>query len=89
MREARSRERSQQPGQIELADGGTLLLDEIGSFPLPLRSKLLRVLQERSAQRIGGKQPRTIDFRLITAINDNFEEVIKKVHFREDLYYRI
>ena len=77
------------PGQIELANGGTLFLDEIGSLPLPLQSKLLRVLQERSVQRIGGKQPRTIDFRLITATNDNLEEMIKKGQFREDLYYRI
>ena len=77
------------PGQIELADGGTLFLDEIGSLPLPLQSKLLRVLQERSVQRIGGKQPRAIDFRLITATNDNLEDMIKKGQFREDLYYRI
>ncbi len=77
------------PGQIELADGGTLFLDEIGSLPLLLQSKLLRVLQERSVQRIGGKQPRAIDFRLITATNDNLEDMIKKGQFREDLYYRI
>ena len=77
------------PGQIELADGGTLFLDEIGSLPLPLQSKLLRVLQERSVQRIGAKQPRAIDFRLITATNDHLEEMIKKGQFREDLYYRI
>lgn len=77
------------PGQIELADGGTLFLDEIGSLSLPLQSKLLRVLQDRSVQRIGGKTPRTIDFRLITATNDNLSQMVKKGQFREDLYYRI
>ncbi|HEY1808976.1 MAG TPA: sigma-54 dependent transcriptional regulator [Acidobacteriaceae bacterium] len=78
-----------QPGQVELADGGTLFLDEIGSLGLALQSKLLRVLQERSVQRIGGKTPRRIDFRLITATNDDLEQMVKKGQFREDLYYRI
>lgn len=77
------------PGQIELADGGTLFLDEIGSLSLPLQSKLLRVLQERAVQRIGGKSPRKIDFRLIAATNDNLDEMVKAGQFREDLYYRI
>ncbi len=77
------------PGQIELADGGTLFLDEIGSLGMTLQSKLLRVLQDRQVQRIGAKQPRKIDFRLITATNDNLEEMVKAGHFREDLYYRI
>ena len=77
------------PGQIELADGGTLFLDEIGSLGIALQSKLLRVLQDHAVQRIGAKQPRTIDFRLITATNDNLEEMVKKGQFREDLYYRI
>lgn len=77
------------PGQVELADGGTLFLDEIGSLGLALQSKLLRVLQERSVQRIGGKTPRKIDFRLITATNDDLEAMVKKGQFREDLYYRI
>jgi DNA-binding NtrC family response regulator len=74
---------------VELADGGTLFLDEIGSLGLALQSKLLRVLQERSVQRIGGKTPRRIDFRLITATNDDLEQMVKKGQFREDLYYRI
>ncbi len=78
-----------QPGQVELADGGTLFLDEIGSLGLALQSKLLRVLQERSVQRIGGKTPRKIDFRLITATNDDLEQMVEKGQFREDLYYRI
>lgn len=77
------------PGQVELADGGTLFLDEIGSLGLALQSKLLRVLQDRSVQRIGGKSPRKIDFRLITATNDDLEQMVKKGQFREDLYYRI
>jgi DNA-binding NtrC family response regulator len=74
---------------VELADGGTLFLDEIGSLGLALQSKLLRVLQDRSVQRIGGKSPRKIDFRLITATNDDLEQMVKKGQFREDLYYRI
>jgi DNA-binding NtrC family response regulator len=78
-----------QPGQVELADAGTLFLDEIGSLGLALQSKLLRVLQERSVQRIGGKTPRKIDFRLVTATNDDLEQMVKKGQFREDLYYRI
>ncbi|MGC2617483.1 MAG: sigma-54 dependent transcriptional regulator [Acidobacteriaceae bacterium] len=77
------------PGQVELADKGTLFLDEIGSLGLALQSKLLRVLQDRAVQRIGGKSPRSIDFRLITATNDNLEKMVKAGQFREDLYYRI
>jgi len=77
------------PGQVELADGGTLFLDEIGSLGLALQSKLLRVLQDRAVQRIGGKSPRKIDFRLITATNDDLEDMVRKGQFREDLYYRI
>jgi DNA-binding NtrC family response regulator len=77
------------PGQFELADSGTLFLDEIGSMGLALQSTLLRVLQDRSVQRIGAKSPRKIDFRLITATNDDLEQMVKKGQFREDLYYRI
>jgi DNA-binding NtrC family response regulator len=77
------------PGQIELADGGTLFLDEIGSLSLPLQSKLLRVLQDHAVQRIGGKSPRKIDFRLISATNDDLDQMVKDGQFREDLYYRI
>jgi DNA-binding NtrC family response regulator len=77
------------PGQIELADRGTLFLDEIGSLSLPLQSKLLRVLQERTVQRIGRKSPQKIDFRLIAATNDNLDQMVKDGRFREDLYYRI
>ena len=77
------------PGQIELADGGTLFLDEIGSLGLSLQSKLLRVLQERAVQRLGGKSAKKIDFRLICATNEVVEEMVRAGRFREDLYYRI
>jgi DNA-binding NtrC family response regulator len=77
------------PGHIELAHGGTLFLDEIGTLPLPLQSKLLRVIEDRAVQRIGSKAARKIDFRLITATNDNLEATVKAGRFREDLYYRI
>jgi DNA-binding NtrC family response regulator len=77
------------PGQIELADHGTLFLDEIGSLPLLLQSKLLRVLQEKTIQRIGAKSPHKIDFRLIAATNDNLEQLVRQGQFREDLFYRI
>jgi DNA-binding NtrC family response regulator len=77
------------PGHIELAHSGTLFLDEIGTLPLPLQSKLLRVIEDRAVQRIGGKAARKIDFRLITATNDNLEQTVKAGRFREDLYYRI
>ncbi|MBB5341519.1 sigma-54 dependent transcriptional regulator [Tunturiibacter gelidoferens] len=78
-----------QLGQIELADSGTLFLDEIGSLPLLLQSKLLRVLQEKTVQRIGAKSPRKIDFRLIAATNDNLDQMVRQGQFREDLFYRI
>ena len=77
------------PGHIELADHGTLFLDEISTLGLPLQSKLLRVLQDRTVTRIGGKTPRKIDFRLIAATNDSLEELVEAGRFREDLYYRI
>ena len=77
------------PGQIELADGGTLFLDEIGSLGLSLQSKLLRVLQDRAVQRLGGKAAKKIDFRLICATNEDVESMVKAGRFREDLYYRI
>lgn len=78
-----------QTGQIELAHGGTLFLDEIGTLDLALQSKLLRVLEQHVVQRIGAKTPKKIDFRLITATNENLEEAVEAGRFREDLYYRI
>lgn len=80
---------SAKPGMIEMAHSGTLFLDEITTLDHGLQSKLLRVLQERSVQRLGGRSARKIDFRLITATNDDLEDLVKKGRFREDLYYRI
>jgi DNA-binding NtrC family response regulator len=77
------------PGLIELAHAGTLFLDEITTLNLGLQSKLLRVLQERSVQRLGSRAAKKIDFRLITATNDDLEAQMKKGRFREDLFYRI
>ena len=76
-------------GRIELANHGTLFLDEIATLTPALQSKLLRVLEERSLIRLGGKKPIKLDFRLICATNENLEEMVKDGKFREDLYYRI
>jgi DNA-binding NtrC family response regulator len=81
--------REARAGHIELAHTGTLFLDEIATLSLPLQSKLLRVLEDRAVTRIGGKNPRRIDFRLITATNEDLEEMVRTGRFREDLYYRI
>ncbi|MGZ4845102.1 MAG: sigma 54-interacting transcriptional regulator [Candidatus Angelobacter sp.] len=80
---------SAKPGMIEMAHTGTLFLDEITTLDHGLQSKLLRVLQERSVQRLGGRAAKKIDFRLITATNDDLEDMVRKGQFREDLYYRI
>jgi DNA-binding NtrC family response regulator len=77
------------PGLIELAQGGTLFLDEITTLNLNLQSKLLRVLQEHSVQRLGARAAKKIDFRLITATNEDLEDCASKGRFREDLYFRI
>lgn len=77
------------PGLIELAHGGTLFLDEITALNPGLQSKLLRVLQERTTQRLGGRSAHKIDFRLITATNEDLEDSMRKGRFREDLYFRI
>ena len=77
------------PGQIELADSGTLFLDEIATLTLPLQTKLLRVLEDHHVQRLGGRNLRKIDFRLICATNEPLEEMARTGRFREDLYYRI
>ena len=77
------------PGLIELAQGGTLFLDEITTLNPALQSKMLRVLQERSVQRLGGRSARKIDFRLIAATNEDLEDCVRKGRFREDLYFRI
>ena len=81
--------RTARPGHIELAHTGTLFLDEIAALGLALQSKLLRVLEYRAVTRIGGQTAKKIDFRLITATNEDLEEMVRTGRFREDLYYRI
>jgi len=76
-------------GKFEQADGGTLFLDEIGDMPHSTQVKILRVLQERRFQRVGGSETVEVDVRIISATNKNLEEEMKKGNFREDLYYRI
>jgi two-component system NtrC family response regulator len=76
-------------GKFEMADKGTLFLDEIGDMPMPLQAKLLRFLQERRLERIGGRESITVDIRLVTATNQKLEKLIGEGKFREDLYYRI
>jgi two-component system NtrC family response regulator len=77
------------PGKIELAQGGTLFLDEVGDIPLPLQVKLLRFLQERVIERIGGRQPIAVDTRIVCATHQNLEAMIADGRFRDDLYYRL
>ena len=76
-------------GKIELAAGGTLFLDEVGDIPLPLQVKLLRFLQERVIERIGGRKAIPIDTRIVCATHQNLEAMIAEGRFREDLYYRL
>lgn len=77
------------PGMFELAESGILFLDEVGELPLQLQVKLLRALQEREIQRIGGTKPKKIDVRIIAATNRNLSEMVKSGDFREDLFYRL
>ncbi|MED3833834.1 sigma-54 interaction domain-containing protein [Peribacillus frigoritolerans] len=77
------------PGMFELAESGILFLDEVGELPLQLQVKLLRALQEREIQRIGGTKPKKIDVRIIAATNRNLSEMVKTGDFREDLFYRL
>ena len=76
-------------GKIEQAQGGTLFLDEVGDIPLPLQVKLLRFLQERVIERIGGRKPIAVDTRIVCATHQNVEAMIADGRFREDLYYRL
>ena len=80
---------AQKKGKFELADGGTIFLDEIGDMPLATQAKLLRVLQERTFERVGGTSPLQVDVRFIVATNKNLPEMVKAGTFREDLFYRI
>ena len=77
------------PGKVETADGGTLFLDEIGDLPMALQAKLLRFLQERVIERIGGRQEIPVDVRVVCATHRNLQERIQSGDFREDLYYRL
>ena len=76
-------------GRFEQADGGTLFLDEIGEIPLHVQVKLLRVLQERSFERVGGNETISVDVRIITATNRNLDDEVEKGTFRQDLFYRL
>ena len=77
------------PGKIELAQGGTLFLDEVGDIPLPLQVKLLRFLQERVIERIGGRSPIAVDTRVVCATHQDLDTMIAEGRFRDDLYYRL
>ncbi|HRX90833.1 MAG TPA: sigma 54-interacting transcriptional regulator, partial [Steroidobacteraceae bacterium] len=76
-------------GKIELADGGTLFLDEIGDMPMSLQAKLLRFLQDRVIERVGGRQTIPVNVRVVAATNQNLKQLISQQRFREDLFYRL
>ena len=76
-------------GRFEAADGGTIFLDEIGDLPLPLQAKLLRVIQERTFEKVGGNTPVTVNVRILAATNKDIETLVAQGKFRNDLYYRL
>ncbi|MGD9209929.1 MAG: sigma-54 dependent transcriptional regulator [Desulfobacteraceae bacterium] len=76
-------------GKIEQASGGTIFLDEIGDMPINLQAKILRLLQEKCIERLGGRETIAVDVRIIAATNRNLEQMLSSSHFREDLYYRL
>lgn len=80
---------SMRKGRFELADKGTIFLDEIGEIPLILQSKLLRIIQEKSFERVGGARTLTVDVRIISATNKDLKEEVQQGRFREDLFYRL
>jgi NtrC-family two-component system response regulator AlgB len=77
------------PGKVDAASGGTLFLDEIGEVPLDLQAKLLRLVEERTYERVGDPKPRTVDARIIAATNRDLEEMVRLEGFRADLFYRL
>src|SRR4029077_8468716 len=80
---------SQRAGRFEMADGGTIFLDEVGDVPATMQAKLLRVLQERRFERVGGTVSIEVDVRVVAATNRSLQQLVKQGKFREDLFYRL
>ena len=80
---------SSRQGRFELADGGTIFLDEIGDLPLPVQAKILRVIQEKNFEKVGSDDTTTVNVRIVAATNKDLEQQVQKALFREDLYYRL